>query len=413
MKNTRPHFRKSPPEGVVELVDAIGVSKGLVALEDGSLFAPARTEYRISQDGGHSWSDPKPFPEGAGGTSALRLQSGSIAMACGSQVVRTMELDQQLWVSHDEAQTWEHHGKVLLFGSPHVKVLIQLKDGRLVFPSRLGLGYYHHPELLPENVRSYGMWRGLRTRMGGHYHYPEIDIAAVSYSDDEGRSWELCTDYGEGALMGWFDEQGTPNGRGGVTSVDEPSVAETKDGRLLLFGRSTVGRIVYSYSHDRGQTWSAVRPADLAASYSPPYLIQIPKTGDLLCVWNQVSRQEIRLGQKRCRLSVALSEDCGLSWKNFKTIEVSAGLAEVDRIEPEYPTTSVIAEPHLGVIPDDFAVFHYPTVSFVDDKVYLIYNRLWLAEGEQDAGARFESADNVEYGSERVLRIYPLEYFYA
>lgn len=34
--------------------------------------------------------------------------------------------------------------------------------------------------------------------------------------------------------MGWFDAEGIPNGRGGVTAVDEPSVVECADGRLML-----------------------------------------------------------------------------------------------------------------------------------------------------------------------------------
>ena len=41
--------------------------------------------------------------------------------------------------------------------------------------------------------------------------------------------------------MGWFND-----GYEGVTPVDEPVAAELRDGSVLLFGRSTVGRIVQS-----------------------------------------------------------------------------------------------------------------------------------------------------------------------
>ena len=57
--------------------------------------------------------------------------------------------------------------------------------------------------------------------------------------------------------MGWFDAEGIPNGRGGITAVDEPSVAECADGRVMLMARSTVGRLVQSASEDGGQTLDA------------------------------------------------------------------------------------------------------------------------------------------------------------
>ena len=88
---------------------------------------------------------------------------------------------------------------------------------------------------------------------------------------------------------------------------------------------STVGRLVCSYIRDGGLTWSAVRPTELAASYSPPAVTTVPGTGDLICVWNQVSREEIRRGYRRGyrrgRLSAAVSRDSGATWQEFRTID--------------------------------------------------------------------------------------------
>ena len=95
----------------------------------------------------------------------------------------------------------------------------------------------NHPDLPLEYVRSYGIWKGIRRQVSGHYHWPEIDIASVSYSDDEGQNWQAC----DGELMGWFDRDGVANGYGGITACDEPSVIETRDGRVLFLARSTVG----------------------------------------------------------------------------------------------------------------------------------------------------------------------------
>jgi len=406
--DSRPRFRKSPPDGVIEVTGVVGRGCSLVERRDGSLLAAIATHQRTSTDGGLTWSDPIPLPEGVMGNGLLRLQSGALALTSGDSLARTT--NNRLWISNDEGQTWEARANVPLLGFPYPNTMIQLANGRLVFPSRIGYSNGSHPELLGKDVVSYGTWRGHRRDIAGHYHCPEIDIASVSYSDDEGKTWQRCN----GDLMGWFDEHGIPNGFGGVTACDEPSVAETKDGRVLFFARSTVGRIVQSYSRDDGATWSAVRPTDLASSYSPPYLARIPKTGDLLCVWNQVSREEIRRGYRRGRLSVALSEDSGMSWKNFKTLEVSAGLEDVDRIPPEYPVKPVIALRHVGELPDDFAVFRYANICFAADKVYIMYVREWFVL-EENEERQFETADpyKVAMGREQVLRIYPLEYFYT
>ena len=393
MKNdSRPTFRKTPSEGVTEVVGSIGRGWSLASLRSGELMAAGGPNCRISTDDGLTWSKAQRFPDGIAGDGLIRLKSGALALYNTKQI----------WLSHDEGETWNAGSSINMLGSPYYATLIQLSNGRLLYPSRVCYSNSHHTDLPSENLQTYGLWRGIRRQLAGHYHHPEIDIASVSYSDDEGKTWQLC----DGSLMGWFDSHGIPNGYGGITACDEPSVAETKDGRQLFFARSTVGRIVQSYSRDGGVTWSAIRPNELACSYSPPRLVSIPRTGDLMCVWNQVSREEIRRGYRRGRLSVAISEDSGTSWKNFKTIEVSAGLEDVDRILPESPIIPVIGLPDVGQIPDDFAVFRYPNVCFAENKVYLMYAREWFYT---DA----ESPNEVKMNAELVLRIHPLDDFYC
>ena len=91
-----------------------------------------------------------------------------------------------------------------------------------------------------------------------------------------------------------------------------------------------------------------------------------------------MSREEIRRSYRRGRLSAAISRDSGESWEHFKTIEVSAGLADVEQIAPEYPIIPVIGLPDVGVLPDDFATFDYANVCFAGDRVFLIYHRSWV-----------------------------------
>jgi len=389
------------------VVGPLGRGCSVVELADGSLLAAAGDHTRTSADGGLTWSEPAPFPDGVIGNSLLRLRSGAIALTGGDALFLRSD---QLWLSVDEGKTWQSRGPIPLKGFPYPCTMVQLESGRLIFPSRTSYANTNHPDLLMDEVASYGTWRGHRTLVSGHYHWPEIDIAFISYSDDEGRTWQQCED----PLMGWFDRDGAPNGLGGLTPCDEPSVAEARDGRLVFMARSVVGRLVASTSTDGGLTWSAVLPTDLPSSYSPPHLVRIPQTGDLLCVWNQVSRGEIRRGYRRGRLSVALSRDCGLSWENFRTLEVSAGLEDVDRIRPEYPISPVVALPNLGCLPEDFAVFRYAVLNFARDKVFMLYVREWFEPA--GAGSRkFESEDAYEIvqGREQVLRIYPLDYFYG
>ena len=79
------------------------------------------------------------------------------------------------------------------------------------------------------------------------------------------------------------------------------------------------------------------------------------------------------------------------------------GLDDVDRVPPE-PIRMVVRSRKTVTLPDKWAYFHYGNVSFARDKVYVSYNRgsplLGIAEHDFDR-------------QDKVLRIYPLEYFYS
>ena len=408
-RSARPSPRIPLPDGVVEVTGITpGEASSVVERQDGALMLFGGTSYRVSKDGGLTWDEKQTIDLGdtgrAQGLSCTRLRSGRLALA-----YRDGSDQFQVVYSDDEGQTWKERSPMNLLGNPYYDVLTELESGRLIIPSRTCFSNRNHPGLEYREASSWGLWKGLPLQVSGHYHYPEIDIASVSYSDD-GRSWQRCT----GEIFGWFDAEGVPNGKGGVTACDEPSVAETADGRVLFLARSTVGRLVACHSGDGGETWSAVQPTELASSYSPPRLRRIPKTGDLLCIWNQVSREEIRRGYRRGRLSCAISKDGGYSWENFKTIEVSAGIEDVSRIPLEYPTTPVIALAKVGVLPDDFMTFDYANACFAGDRAFLMYGRGWVEPAPERGEARSlgEHRDPTAKSHESVLRIYPIEWFY-
>ncbi|HEY1377577.1 MAG TPA: sialidase family protein, partial [Gemmataceae bacterium] len=376
----------------------LGSANSLVELADGSLLS---NDGRVSRDGGRTWTDPRPFGGGASGAGLLRLRSGALALV--SQVGYAAG---KLWLSRDDGKSWSLAGTIRTPGGPVYELgdtLIQLRSGRLLYCWDYNMAG-NHPGLEYEAVSAYGTWKGKRYQVEGHGHLPEFFASGFSWSDDEGKTWSVATYQNmPNVLMGWFDPAGEPNGRAGITPCGEASIVEARDGRVLLFGRSTVGRVVASQSADGGERWSALRPTRLAASNSPPRVRRIPKTGDLLCVWNQVSADEIRGGFRRSRLSAAISADDGRTWGHLKTIEVCDGLPAASRIEPESEARDVRARQDVGRLPDGFAYYHYPNVRFGGDKVFLLYSRGYPTMGV---------AEQLIHRQEQVLRIYPLDWFY-
>lgn len=369
--------------GVVACAD-LGC-RNVVALTDGTWLTP---NGRHSTDGGLTWSPPDLFTaEGhelkrASSTSLLRLADGRLALVYRG-ITDGNGRGACLWISDDEGRTWGAPRPIALKGGPYHDTMIQISTGRLIYPTRLIFGNGSHPDL---------------ERRGHHTHMPELTLGWIGYSDDLGRTWHGCRDY----LMGWFDQAGEPNGEGGVTNCDEPSVAEIPDGRLLFFARSTVGRIVYSHSDDGGRLWTAVRPTGLASSFSPCRLRRIPGTDDLLCVWNQVSVAEIERGDWRARLSAAISSDGGATWHHFRTLLADERMDPVTRIEPERP----IRHRRVGIRRGGRAkaTYFYPNVCFLGDKVFLTCKHERRTRDAEGRKRRHRA---------QLVRIYPMSWFYG
>ena len=391
-------YRKPPPDGVTELVGSLGIGNSLVELKDGTLLS---NDGRTSKNGGRKWTGPRPFGNGAAGSGIMRLKSGKLCLSNTTH----------LWLSRNEGRTWGKARPIRQLGSPLYATLTELSSGRLLAPNRACFGNMCHVGLTYEDDAACGLWRGQRVLVEGHGHLPEVSVASVSCSDDEGKSWhagkpgddEQGLAYTSATLMGWFGTDGAPTaGDGWVTDCDEPCVAESAQGEVLFFARSTVGRIVQSVSRDAGVTWTPVTPTGLAGSYAPARLVRIPRTGDLMCVWNQVGNEENRRGYRRGRLSAAMSQDGGLTWGCFKTLELSEGLEDVTRVATE-PIEMVVRSRKQVLLPHNWAYFHYPNACFAGDKVYIMYSR---------GGPLLGVAERNLNKQEQVLRIYPLDWFY-
>ncbi|MFV1966247.1 MAG: sialidase family protein [Pirellulaceae bacterium] len=396
-----------------------GKDGSLILIQGGGLFEAGQGDAtrRVSTDGGKTWSDPTPLKAKMGAGGVIRLQSGTLAMY-GAKSMKSGPC--YFCTSPEDGQTWTTPVNIGVYQDfrPMLHSMIQLKSGRIVL-----VGYWEGLIARPPDVQRYtitgsGLWRGRWLWMEGHRGV-ELGICVAYYSDDEGKTWSQC----KGGLFGWFNERGVPNGEGGVLDVYELTAAETKDGRILMFARSKVGRLVQSYSLDGGAVWYSILPTELASSQSPPMLVRIPSTGDLLCVWNQISAEENLRGFFRGRLSAAISKDSGLTWENFKTLERQEGMEDVARITPEYPIPRVVrARPGIGQLPDGFAMFDYANVDIIGDKVFVRYSRTWAIE--QTGGSLAPVPHEMELMNKLykqrgatmtgtpVMRIYPLEWFY-
>lgn len=424
----RPRFLKTPPAGVIE-VTGFGTDGGIVELREGSLLlaqgggildqSAKKPMFRISKDGGTSWTAPLDLNAEIGVGGLIRLKSGDLAIFGRKNGHDIKGAHYYFSKSADEGKTWSPAALVSTYPGfyPVHHSLIQLESGRLLLS-----GYWedlngNHPDLERHTRTGWGFWRGKILFMEGHRGV-EMGICMTFYSDDEGQTWKRS----EGGIFGWFDRFGETNGADGIVDLYEPASAETSDGRVLMFARSKTGRLVQSYSRDGGKTWYSAQPTELSSSQSPALLIRVPKTGDLLCVWNQVSGEEVRRGFLRGRLSVAISKDSGLTWKNFKTLELQEGMEDVSQIAPEFPIVRrLVARSGIGQLPDGYAMFTYPNVDIVGDKVFIRYSRMWPilkagVKSNRDPSLpvmwpTYEERE-VEMNGEGVLRICPLEWFY-
>ncbi len=359
---------------------------GPLSLQDARLFAIDRlTMTRLfSTDGGRTWKDTGPLVDSSGRPvlgsgqqrghlpSLIRLASGAIALKYD---IRSSADDSRLdcWIvrSTDEAATWSE--PVLITRSQsrsNATWLTQTKGGRLVLPTEY--------------------WFQQADDRG-------IGICTALYSDDEGRSWSESKD----TLWVW------ENGGARQGACEVPTVVETADGRLLMFMRTWYQRIAQSYSKDGGQTWSPAKLNDLVSSNSEIFLAQIPKTGHLLCIWNQADAREIKAGYYRARLTAAVSKDSGASWGSFRTIIQSPGQMQVGRISPagahEFLRTPIPVPTQEGMLAEEFHMNRAPRICFIGQHAFVRYThrRYKYVDGKRERTV-----------NQTRLRAIPTDWFY-
>jgi len=224
---------------------------------------------------------------------------------------------------------------------------------------------------------------------------PTLSYSFTYVSDDEGLTWrQSLSDLFVSVNRAAWD-------------MEEPTVVELKDGRLLMHLRSELGRMYRCYSSDGGISWTRPEAMQIAASYTPHMIRRIPSTGDLLMIWNQGSRQEITTGLHRHRLSCAISKDDGQTWANFKNLESLDDVTVVSP-PPAWETRAVAPYESYGYYQPQPGLkrYHrapgilricYPTIAFVGNEVAVAYDIGVGTLGENVLGGR--------------IRVIPVEWF--
>ncbi|NOX54250.1 MAG: exo-alpha-sialidase [Planctomycetes bacterium] len=269
-------------------------------MPDGTLLTVTSEGLRASADDGKTWSAAQPICPGLKGSepSAYRL----VRTRDGTLVLVFLDFTQfkfswddergeprddcrlEVWAirSTDGGKTWTDKQRLLDGYNANFFGFIETSSGRLVVT-------------LEHLMRDPGRW-----------------VACSFWSDDAGQSWQRSN----------FIDLG---GHGHHDGATEPTVAELRDGQLLMFIRTNLDRFWQAVSTDGGRYWRIIGPSPIDASSSPGQLLRL-QSGRLVLVWNRLDPEgrryprsrpgpasEVACSWHREELSIAYSDD-GRTW---------------------------------------------------------------------------------------------------
>jgi hypothetical protein len=327
-----------------------------------------------SNDMGKSWTNEKKIlKEDTLRKSVLkaviRLQNGDLGFlsiytnAASEEIDDYHKINNIYWyVSKDDGETVSKPviiNRTSGMGLPYYDSVIQKRDGSIIIPVRKfneGFNDSTTSLIFPKFISDTSII------VESHAHKPELDASFIYFSNSNGETWSRSRN----EIFIWKDD-----GKGGMWPFDEPNVIEKEDGSLLMYGRTSLGRIFYSKSLDH-VNWTLPVPTQISSSYSPFRLKKIPETEDLVLIWNDVSISEIQKGYRRGRLSIAISRDNGSSWENKKTIcNVNVGRINTSGIN-KISMSRANKEVNIQSI-ENFNYVHYPNVSFYKNNILISF----------------------------------------
>lgn len=276
-------------------------NRPLVAQADGSLLVLDPAGIRTSRDDGRTWSDALPVTDGLHPTEPaaaylLKCKSGALVVVYLDRNTQKFRWNDklgepeedcrlELWAirSTDGGKTWVDRQRLLDGYNANFFGFIEIRNGRLVATAE-------------HLVRNPGHW-----------------VACSLSSDDDGKTWKRSNLIDLG-------------GHGHHDGATEPTVAELRDGRLLMLIRTNLDRFWQAFSEDGGLSWRRIEPSGIDASSSPGYLLKL-HSGRLVLVWNRLHPEgrtwtksqpgpasEGPASWHREELSIAFSDDDGKTW---------------------------------------------------------------------------------------------------
>lgn len=317
-------------------------------------------------------------------TSPIRLKSGHLGLLhTGSRVKPGRDGKLVFRVSRDEGQSWSEGVDIdPVFAVLRSDCARVLRSGRIIAPVFVWISAYSGGE---SEQASHGFC-----------------FSWVYYSDDEGETWKKS----RSELFVANDQ-----GKKGIFQFEEPVVEELNDGRLLMLGRTEMGRHYVSFSKNEGVTWTPPVAGPVAAAYTPTLLRRIPSTGDLLMVWNQTSTKEAAVGLQRHRLSCAISQDEGETWGHYHNLE---SLDNIRYVEPPPADPITVYRKLPYVQPTDSQRYPhapgplrvcYPSVAFVEKEMIVVY--------DVDDTTGYKLGGSCANRHATKLRVVPLDWLYS
>ena len=296
---------------------------------DRAIWAMDARGAQVSRDEGRSWSRRALFDEArfesSGERALLRTREGVILYA----FLNRRELDFRwddargpregcrlpvyLSRSADDGVTWAAPVQLQDGWCGAVRQMIQLRSGRVVL-----------------------VCQQAKAEPGRH-------VTTILFSDDLGQTWQSgeTIDLGEAGNYRAKVAGLRASTHGGAI---EGTVTERADGTLFMLLRVPHGCFYWTSSRD-GSKWGAPIPAPLEASDSPGMFARLA-SGRLALVWNRYRDPAKRAG-RRDQLSLAFSENDGLTWTPPQVIAVSVP-AKGARESADWLSYPYIFEPEPG-----------------------------------------------------------------
>ncbi|HQM48459.1 MAG TPA: sialidase family protein [Candidatus Hydrogenedentes bacterium] len=295
--------------------------------------APCRISMRRSADGGRTWSPLEVLQE----TIGKNVMSPSLLRTAHGTVLLTFYCKDGPDGSLHYVRRSEDGGK--MFGP-----LIEANAGRL--------------QRIANNDRLLELRDPLGAGDRGRIilacrDYPGR-LGVMVYSDDDGLTWHA------GGNVPAMPEWGSQN-------FNEPGIVELDDGRLWMYGRTTMGFHAQAWSHDRGRTWSRPEPMALKGPCSPltgeripntPYTEKMGWAGNILFTFpNHDFERRPRQYRYTARtpLDAAISSDGARTWTRVRTIEEDPakhyGYTSITFVEDGGAGMRVLLTTHVQPIP--------------------------------------------------------------